>query len=448
MVEYFQLFYLQLDRGICYILTNLVLITGAVLLLNDTTRSLKGVLLKAAECLICFFVHALLVSGYYALIGTTQMDRICLAIFLVLYSLILSRYKRRVSLVRSCVYFASTMVMLPLSEPLGRFFAEINADYYLWAQYLTLVVVMVLTGAMILFLRHFAFDTKSVVHPQFTFLTVAISLLTVACQLAAASWDTNGAYNRLVCAVLWLINLLAYYMFYVISRITKENVSLLTMRHKAEMELEKYQVTKMNFDELRLIRHEIKNHQFYMKALLKEGKLDQLAEYLERTSMAESGFLKEFDCGNYTLNVILNHSIGAARVSGVDMHTEVLVPSQLPFPEEELCSLLCNLLDNAIEAAAASDTSKPKVFIRIQPRQDYLFIKLVNSVNDRVTPQRRLSLRTTKANRELHGFGTQIIKRIVESHNGSIKYSMDKSSVGEHSFVTDVMLELPKEDEA
>ena len=185
-----------------------------------------------------------------------------------------------------------------------------------------------------------------------------------------------------------------------------------------------------------------------MKALLEEGKLDQLAEYLERTSMAESGFLKEFDCGNYTLNVILNHSIGAARVSGVDMHTEVLVPSQLPFPEEELCSLLCNLLDNAIEAAAASNASKPEVFIRIQPRQDYLFIKLVNSVNDRVTPQRRLSLRTTKANRELHGFGTQIIKRIVDSHNGSIKYSMDKTSTGEHSFVTDVMLELPKEDEA
>ena len=448
MIEYFQLFYLQLERGICYILTNLALITGAVLLLNDTTRNLKGVLFKAAECLICFFIHALLVSVYYALIDSTQMDRICLAIFLILYSLICSRYKRRVCLVRGCVYFASVMVMLPLSEPLGRFFAQINPDYYLWAQYLTLLVVMILTSAMVIFLRHFAFETKSVVHPQFTFLTVSISVLTVICQTAAMAWKILDSYNRLICAVLWIINLLAYYMFYVISRITKENVSLLTMRHKAEMELEKYQVTKMNFDELRLIRHEIKNHQFYMRALLEEGKLDQLAEYLERTSMAESGFLKEFDCGNYTLNVILNHSLGAARISGVDMHTEVLVPSQLPFPEEELCSLLCNLLDNAIEAAAASDTSKPKVFIRIQPRQDYLFIKLVNSVNDRVTPQRRLSLRTTKANRELHGFGTQIIKRIVESHNGSIKYSMDKTSTGEHSFVTDVMLELPKEDEA
>lgn len=448
MFEYFSLFFFQLDRGICYILTNLVLVGGAVLLLNDIKLDSKSILCKTAECLLCFVLFSLMVAGYYALFGHEYMDRICLALFLLLYSLLRSKYKRRTCLVRCCIYFASTVVMLPLSEPLGRVFAEINTSYYLWAQYLTLVVVMVLTSAIVFFLRFFAFDAKSIVHPHFTFLTVALSLLTVVCQTIAMAWDVHDAYNLLICAVLWMINLLTYYMFYVISRITKENVSLLTMRHKAEMELEKYQVTKMNFDELRLIRHEIKNHQFYMKALLDEGKLAQLAEYLERTSMSESGLLKEFDCGNYTLNVILNHSIGAARISGVDMQTEVLVPNELPFQEEEMCSLLCNLLDNAIEAASSSNASEPKVYIRIQPRQDYLFIKLVNSVNDRVTPQRRLSLRTTKANRELHGFGTQIIKRIVESHNGSIKYSMDKSSVGEHSFVTDVMLELPKEDEA
>ncbi|MBQ2953414.1 MAG: sensor histidine kinase [Clostridia bacterium] len=447
MFEYINLFYIQRGWGICYILTNVVLIFGGVLLLNDTVKTVRGILLKVMECLLCFGVYTLLVSIYYAFFGTNQMDRVSLAVFFLGYSTLRSKYKRRVCLVRGSVYYASIIVMLPLSEPLGELFKNINVSYFAWAQYLTLLVVIMLTGAMIWFLRHFAFEAKSVVHPQFTFLTVSISMLTVICQTAAMAWDTPGSYNRFVCAVLWLINLLAYYMFYVISRITKENVSLLTMRHKAEMELEKYQVTKMNFDELRLIRHEIKNHQFYMKALLEEGKIDQLAEYLERTSMAESGFLKEFDCGNYTLNVILNHSIGAARISGVEMQTEVLVPNQLPFPEEELCSLLCNLLDNAIEAAASSNASKPEVFIRIQPRQDYLFIKLVNSVNDRVTPQRRLSLRTTKANRELHGFGTQIIKRIVDSHNGSIKYSMDKTSTGEHSFVTDVMLELPKEDE-
>lgn len=445
MLEYFQIFYVELDRGICYILTNLTLVVGAILLLNDTAKSARGIVTKAAECLLCFAVHTLLVAAYYALFGMVQMDRVCLAVFLLLYSLLRSRYKRRVCLVRSCVYFASTVVMLPLSEPFGRFFAQINADYYLWAQYLTLVVVMAMTGAMVAFLRHFAFETKSVVHPQFTILTVVISVLTVVCQLTAQILKANTSHNLLVCGVLWLIILLTYYMFYVISRITKENMSLLTMRHKAEMELEKYQVSKMNFEELRLIRHEIKNHQFYMKALLEEGKLEELAEYLNRTAMDESGHLKDFDCGNYTLNVILNHALGVARVNSVEMQTEVLVPSVLPFPEEELCSLLTNLLDNAIEAAAASGADTPQVFIRIQPRQDYLFIKLINSVNDKVTPQRRLTLRTTKKNRELHGYGTQIIKRIVESHNGSIKYSMDDSASA-HSFVTDVMLELPKED--
>ncbi|MGN0754954.1 MAG: sensor histidine kinase [Aristaeellaceae bacterium] len=443
MLEYFQTFYLSLDRGICYILTNLVLVIGAVLLLSDPRTDLKGILCKSAECLVCFCVHTLLVAGYYALFGSFQMDRICLAVFMLLYCLLVSRFKPRVKLVRSFVYFASTMVMLPLSEPFGRFFAQINPDYYRWAQYLTLVAVMIFTGALVLFLRHFSFDARSVVHPQFTIMSVAMSVLTIVAQVGAIRWSPPTAYNLLICFILWVLNLLTYYMFFVIGRITQENMSLLTMRHKAEMELEKYQSAKMNFDELRIIRHEIKNHQFYMQSLLEEGKLDQLSEYFKRTSMAGSAHLNDFDCGNYTLNVIFNHAMGIARLHGVTVQPEVLVPSELPFPEEEMCSLLTNLLDNAIEAAANSGVEPPTVFIRILPRQDYLFIKLINSVNNRVSPQRRLSLRTTKADRELHGFGTRIIKRIVESRNGSIKYSMDEEK---HAFVTDVMLELPKEE--
>ncbi|MGN0794951.1 MAG: sensor histidine kinase [Aristaeellaceae bacterium] len=445
MLEYFNIFYLNLERGICYILTNLILVAGAVLLLNDMRKGLGGVLRKGAECLACFCVHTLMDSVYYALLGEFQMDRVCLAVFMLLYCLLVSRYKPRVRVVRSFVYFASTMVMLPLSEPFGRIFGEINPDYYQWAQYLTLLVVMLLTGALVAFLRHFSFDSRSVVHPQFTMMSVAMSGLTIVAQIGAIVWKPPVAYNLLICFILWVLNLLTYYMFYVIGRITRENISLLTMRHKAEMELEKYQSAKMNFEELRLLRHEIKNHDFYMRSLLEEGKLDQLAEYFSRTATAENEHLNDFDCGNYTLNVIINHAMGIARLNGVTIQPEVLVPSELPFPEEEMCSLLTNLLDNAIEAASSSGAEKPTVFLRIRPHQDYLFIKLINSVNDRFTPQRRLSLRTTKDDRELHGYGTRIIKRIVENHNGSIKYSMDEES---RSFVTDVMLELPKEDEA
>lgn len=443
MLAYFEQFFLHLDRGICYILTNFALMTGAILLLNDIKATVKGFLSKALECLVCFVALTLMLSAYYALFGGWQMDRSCLVLFLLAYSLLRSKYKRRVCAVRSFVYFASTLVMLPLSEPLGRYFSDINPVFFLWAQYLTLMVVMLMTGTMVFFLRHFSFDTRSIVHPQFTFMMIVISLLTILSQVCAMTMEESGGFNLVICCILWLINLLAYYMFYVISRITQENISLITMRHKAEMELEKYQVTKMNFEELRIIRHEIKNHQFYMKALLDEGKLDGLKEYLQRTAMDESIHLQEFDCGNSPINVILNHAMGVARVHHVKIQTEVLVSPTLPFPEEEMCSLLTNLLDNAIEAATVSNAENPQVYIRIQPRQDYLFIKIINNVNDQVSPQRRLSLRTTKQNRELHGYGTQIIRRIVERHNGSIKYSMSEDR---RSFVTDVMLELPKEE--
>ena len=123
------------------------------------------------------------------------------------------------------------------------------------------------------------------------------------------------------------------------------------------------------------------------------------------------------------------------------LNPNILVPHTLPFRDEDLCSLLSNLLDNAIEAAAQSGEAEPTVDISILPRQEYLFIHVTNPVDKTLPEKRRMTLETTKASHtELHGFGTRIIRRIAERYHGSVKYSMTGGI-----FTTNVMLELPEE---
>lgn len=441
MAEYFRLFYIDHIRGISYILTNYLVVAATVVLLNDVQLTVRGIARKVGECLLCIVACMLFTALYYACFGDVQMDRVTVAVFIIGYALLRSRYDWRICLVRGCIFFASFMVMLPISEPIGELFESINKDFFKWAQYLTFVAVALLTCATVWFLRHFSFDNESIVQPQFMMLIVVISLLTVLSQVANLALHPIRTFNVLVCCILWVINMLTYYLFYSISKITMENVSLLTLRHKAEMEAEKYQENKMSYDELRILRHEIKNHNFYMKVLLDEGKYDQLAEYLNRTTLEDSQQLMSFDCGNHTIDVVMNHEMGVARMRGVTVAPDILVPSTLPFREELLCSLLSNLLDNAIEAAAASGQEAPQVSVSILPRQDYLFIKVTNPVDPKIPAHRRLSLKTTKPHSELHGLGTRIIQRVVDEYHGSIKYSMDAGGM----FVTDVMLALPRE---
>ena len=430
--------------GYGYVFTNAMLIMAAVMLLRDFPKNKKGIAQFFIEYLVCCASYILLDSLLFWLTSGWQMDRIALSIFVTGYTILRSKYDFRVCLVRGWMFVASVMVMLPISEPLGELFASLNESYFAWAQYLTPLVATVMIFTEIWFLRHFSFETGTAIGGKYVWMQVVISAIIIGLELYA---DLSKAivnarnFNILVCVSLWFINLMVYYQFYTIDQGTKKNMELNALRQKAEMEKEKYHATKLSYDELRSIRHEIKNHNFYMKALLDEGKTAEAKEYLDRVSSQGTKYLKSFDSGNYAVDVVMNHEMAAAKEQGVVLDTSILVPRKLPFKDEDLCSLLSNLLDNAMEAASQAGVAEPTVNISIIPRQEYLFIRVTNPVDKTLPEKRRMTLETTKTNHtELHGYGTRIIRRIAESYNGSVKYSMSGGI-----FTTDVMLEMPEE---
>ncbi len=445
MLTYIQEFIIQRRFGYGYLFTNAMVVLAVILLLKrDLPKGKKGWAGLAVEWMVCCAVYVLLDSVYMAHLGMWQMDRLMTAFFIILYAVIRSRYSFRVCLVRGWVFFASEMVMLPISEPMGRLFGGLNPDWYAWAQYLTPVIMAGLLIAEVWFLRHFAFKTDTAVGAKYVWMQVFISAMTILIEAYAAfseTAQTDWGFNVLVCICLWIINLVVYYQFYIIDQGTQENMDLNALRQKAELEKEKYHATRLNYDELRSIRHEIKNHNFYLKALLDEGKIDQAKEYLDRVSAQGTKYLKSFDSGNYAVDVVMTHELAAAKEMNVTLNPQILVPRTLPYRDEDVCSLLSNLLDNAMEAAAQSGVENPTVDISMLPRQEYLFIRVTNPVNKDLPEKRRMTLETTKASHtELHGFGTRIIRRIAERYNGSVKYSM-----ADGVFTTDVMLEMPEE---
>lgn len=444
MLGYFQTFVLEHQWGYGYLLTNAMLICAVVMLLRSFPHTRQGVLLAVLECAVCCAVYLCLDSIYYALFGAWQIGRMVMAIFTLLYATFRSTYDVRVRLVRGWVFYASMMVMVPISEPLGELIWGINDAYMIWAQYTTPVMMAILIVLEVWFLKHFSFDTGSLIGGQYLLAQLTTSLVTIIIEAYAAVMDISSVcrgFNVLVCFGLWVVNLLTYYLFFTIDQGTKENAALAALHQKEEMEKEKFHATRLNYDELRTIRHEIKNHNFYLKALLDEGKLKEARSYLERVSSRDARHLQSFDSGNYVVDVVMNHEFAAAREQGVTLKADILVPAKLPFQDEDVCSLLSNLLDNAIEAAAQSGKKEPLVEISMLPRQEYLFLRVTNPVDLSLPENRRLSLKTTKTtNTELHGFGTRIIRWVAEKYSGSVKYSMKDGT-----FCTNVMLEMPSE---
>lgn len=456
MLSYFQDIYIAQRYGIGLILTNWIAVWGAMFLLTKIPKQQtvkywlkwigKGLLFTACYLLIDSVLYAVIKDWNIEHMWNTE--RMGMLLVLILYSCLGSGFSLQTCLIRGSVYYTSYVLMVPVSEPIGQVLREINSEWYSWGQLMTPLVILVMTVAVVWFLRHYAYDRR-----RFAYHQVVMQLLMVATLSAVVEFVWVGMspvpdslatseklFNVVVCCILWLINLFSYYSFYQLARATYENENLLSIKHKNELELERFQVTSANYDDMQMIRHEIKNHDFYLKGLLKAGRYDQAIEYLERNSTADSALLKKYECGNYTVDVILNHAMTVARKSNVEIVPEVLIPKELPWPEGDICSLLSNLLDNAIEAASKSGQEHPQVTFRMWPRQEYLFIRVTNPVNDSIPEELSLSLKTTKEDQSTHGFGTRVMKRIVEQNNGSIRFSMEN-----HRFITDVMLEIKME---
>lgn len=87
----------------------------------------------------------------------------------------------------------------------------------------------------------------------------------------------------------------------------------------------------------------------------------------------------------------------------------------------DLCSLLSNILDNAITACKNCQIDSKRIFINIIS-DEYKYVFCVkNSIPESVL-QHNPDLITTKSDKDNHGMGVKIIRSIAAKYDGKVDY--------------------------
>ena len=234
----------------------------------------------------------------------------------------------------------------------------------------------------------------------------------------------------LLAAAYFCVLILVLCAVYAVDSICREqarSMELLAERQRAESEQELVRLTEKQLDDLRRLRHDIKNQYSYMRILLAEKRYDELEEYFQRQDGELTAVAAPLNCGNRCVSIVLNMERQKAEAAGIAMTTKLVVPPVLPFPDDDLCSLLSNLIDNAIDECVRLGTYFPKyreqgVSVSINPgnpSSDYLYIEVRNPTDRKHLTRRTDGIVSTKADAALHGYGTRIITRIAEKYNGT-----------------------------
>lgn len=195
-----------------------------------------------------------------------------------------------------------------------------------------------------------------------------------------------------------------------------------------------YEEVENMYRQMRGWRHDYKHHIQTMKAHLLMEQYQELDEYLSEldTDLTEVDTILK--TGNVRIDAVLNSKLAVAKAKGIQVNAKATVPESLKMKEVDLCVIIGNLLDNAMEACDKMKEGNQFLRVYIEALKGQLYIYVCNSMADDIRKSGEQYLSTKRGS---HGFGLMRIDRVVKKYNGYLNRQHE-----EGVFVTEIMLPL------
>lgn len=182
-------------------------------------------------------------------------------------------------------------------------------------------------------------------------------------------------------------------------------------------------------------RHDYHNHLQVLKAKLALDQTEAAKAYLDELEQDLSQIRQLSETGNVDLDAILNSKLSLAASRGIRLHFKAQKPEgELPVSSIDLCVLLGNLIDNAVEACDSVEEEKRFLRLYIGVFKKQFYISVSNATSELVRKPDHEYVTRKRGN---HGYGLLRVDKVVNKYNG---YISRKNEPG--IFVTEIMLPL------
>lgn len=335
-------------------------------------------------------------------------------------------------------YMAFIMLYKIVCSPLYELETQIAASLYQIVDIITLVIQFFLLFLLTLLFRKHQIHTSIQISKKGMIFTLYFPLSILVCYTLSSNSLTLYRYTNPMIALIILSDLpMIYYILCMIMKSYEEQRKLDDALTQTKAQLARFRFSIELQEQLKKERHELKNNYFYIQTLLNEKKYDALNDYMDNVIGEKLSNLNEIETGNILMDYLLNRKVQEAHKYHIKTYVEVLVPSQLNVSEDILCTILLNLLDNAIEASQKEEN--PDLHITINCAKNYLVCKIRNKASEAVLAKNP-KLKTTKKNSSNHGLGLKIIRHAVRRCNGIFQVSNE-----EGYFTATVMLPMKEQ---
>ncbi len=219
-----------------------------------------------------------------------------------------------------------------------------------------------------------------------------------------------------------LLGILAlfYAMFLSMANSLNRNAKLQQENHFLSMQRARYDNLCTAIEETRHARHDMRHHFAQLASMADAGEWEQIRNYLEKAQDKIPNLDMRFS-ENRAADSVIGHYCALARRENVPFLTNIDLPAELPVDEMDMCLILSNLLENALEASERTDETKRQIKVEIYLHSGRLLLMQIENAYDGSIKEKDGIFQSSK--RKGNGIGIQSVRRIAEKNGGDSTFS-------------------------
>lgn len=243
-----------------------------------------------------------------------------------------------------------------------------------------------------------------------------ISIVMILCT-GSLGYQFQGTILVVMTGLLF-INLLDLYLYQSIIKFYSAYLEKKAQEQMIQVYMRELGVIKESSKREREIWHDMKHHIIELQTMLKEQEIQKARDYLEEMGQFVQNSRKSVATGNQEIDGILDYLLEQARKTLTEVRTEITIPEGVFRGNFRLCTILGNLLDNAIRESGK--TEQKYLGVTMYTKNGMLFLRIENSFSgDIIKVGSRF--RSTQKNGESHGQGLENVRRMVELCKGEME---------------------------
>ena len=272
-----------------------------------------------------------------------------------------------------------------------------------------------------------AFIPLSSVFIMFTFISIS-----VAFPLSSSlDWMMTAGAVLLLTSNLLMFGMNQYHQ--------KKNEEFTQMQLLLQQEsdcAEYYEMLRLQNENQRILIHDIKKHLQSVAMLNEQREHDKIDAYIRQLILSSD--LKEVSrlCDHELLNSILCRYMQQCIKGHITFHADIRSGTMDFIADNDLTSLFCNLLDNAIEAAEIVPDSFIEINTGKREKTPFVVITVINSCRTNPFLSKGRQLCTEKSDKGRHGFGLKSIRKTVKKYHGNMQMYYNDNTFTFHTIIT------------